>query len=190
MEQHPLTPFLPENAKLLMLGSFPPSRKRWSMEFYYPNWMNDMWRIVGQIFFNDPLHFCVPDEKRFDKDLLVGFLSEQGIALSDTAQAVTRLKGTAADADLQIDVPMDIPSFLRQLPQCSTVATTGGKAADELAAMFAIEAPKVGEFTLFTFEDRPIRFYRMPSTSRAYPLPLAKKAEAYAMLFKAAGFIV
>jgi len=56
--------------------------------------------------------------------------------------------------------------------------------------MFAIESPKVGEFTLFTFEDRPIRFYRMPSTSRAYPLPLAKKAEAYAMLFKAAGFIV
>ncbi|MCQ2208094.1 MAG: uracil-DNA glycosylase family protein [Paludibacteraceae bacterium] len=190
MEQHPLTPFLPENAKLLMLGSFPPSQKRWSMEFYYPNWMNDMWRIVGQIFFNDPLYFCVPSEKRFNKDLLVQFLTEKGIALSDTAQAVTRLKGTAADADLQIDVPMDIPSFLRQLPQCNTVATTGGKAADELAAMFAIEAPKVGEYTNFTFEDRPMRFYRMPSSSRAYPLPLAKKAEAYGVLFKAAGFDV
>ena len=29
-----------------------------------------------------------------------------------------------------------------------------------------------------------LHFYRMPSTSRAYPLPLEKKAEAYCQLFK------
>lgn len=189
MEQHPLTPFLPKNARLLMLGSFPPSQKRWSMEFYYPNWMNDMWRIVGLLFFGDANHFCIVEEKRYNKQLLVDFLTEKGIALSDTAQAVTRLKGTAADADLQIDVPMDIPAFLRQLPQCSVVTTTGGKAAEELAAMFNVEAPKVGGFTTFNFEGRQIRFFRMPSSSRAYPLPLAKKAEAYGVLFRAAGLL-
>ena len=53
IEQHPLEPFLPGNARLLMLGSFPPQRKRWSMEFYYPNWNNDMWRIAGLLFFNE-----------------------------------------------------------------------------------------------------------------------------------------
>jgi len=37
VERHPLEPFLPGNARLLMLGSFPPPRKRWSMEFFYPN---------------------------------------------------------------------------------------------------------------------------------------------------------
>ena len=37
IEEHPLEPFLPVNAKLLMLGSFPPQKKRWSMEFFYPN---------------------------------------------------------------------------------------------------------------------------------------------------------
>ena len=52
IERHPLEPFLPANARLLMLGSFPPQKKRWSMEFYYPNWNNDMWRIVGLLFFN------------------------------------------------------------------------------------------------------------------------------------------
>mgnify|MGYP002227391153 CR=1 FL=1 len=35
IEQHPLGFFLPENTKLLMLGSFPPPRARWSMNFYY-----------------------------------------------------------------------------------------------------------------------------------------------------------
>ena len=46
-ERHPLEPFLPKNAKILMLGSFPPPKARWSMEFFYPNWINDMWRIFG-----------------------------------------------------------------------------------------------------------------------------------------------
>ena len=46
IEEHPLEPFLPANAKLLMLGSFPPQKKRWSMEFFYPNLQNDMWRFT------------------------------------------------------------------------------------------------------------------------------------------------
>lgn len=33
-ELHPLEPFLPVGARLLMLGSFPPQRVRWSMDFF------------------------------------------------------------------------------------------------------------------------------------------------------------
>ena len=51
VEWHPLIPFLPENAKVLFLGSFPPQRKRWCIDFYYPNFINDHWRIEGQVFF-------------------------------------------------------------------------------------------------------------------------------------------
>lgn len=54
-ERHPLEPFLPENARLLMLGSFPPKRIRWSMEFFYPNLQNDMWRIVGYLATGDKM---------------------------------------------------------------------------------------------------------------------------------------
>lgn len=42
IEKHPLEPFLPAKAKLLMLGSFPPQKKRWSMDFYYPNLNNEI----------------------------------------------------------------------------------------------------------------------------------------------------
>ena len=58
IEKHPLEPFLPPKAKLLMLGSFPPQRKRWSMDFYYPNLNNDMWRIVGLLFFGHSAWKC------------------------------------------------------------------------------------------------------------------------------------
>ena len=56
-ELHPLPFFLPKNAKVLFLGSFPPTKNRWSMDFYYPNLQNDMWRIIGLVFFNDKNHF-------------------------------------------------------------------------------------------------------------------------------------
>ena len=72
-EKHPLEPFLPKNAKILLLGSFPPPSTRWSMFFYYPNWQNDMWRILGLLFFDDRHHFELNGEKRFDKDAIVKF---------------------------------------------------------------------------------------------------------------------
>ena len=42
IEKHSLQPFLPQNAKILMLGSFPYKRERWSMEFFYPNWIGGL----------------------------------------------------------------------------------------------------------------------------------------------------
>ena len=81
MERHPLRPFLPEGARILMLGSFPPPKKRWSMDFFYPNMQNDMWRIFGLIFFADREHFVDTLHKRFDQARLESFLCEKGIAL-------------------------------------------------------------------------------------------------------------
>ena len=53
VERHPLEPFIPEGARLLMLGSFPPAKHRWCMDFFYPNFTNDMWRIMGLCFAGD-----------------------------------------------------------------------------------------------------------------------------------------
>ena len=183
-ELHPLKPFLPEKARLLMLGSFPPQRKRWSMEFYYPNWNNDMWRITGLIFFGDKEHFVVKEEKAFSKEKLIAFLQEKGIALFDTATAVRRLQDNASDKFLEIVQPADIRTLLRELPQCRAIVTTGEKATETLCAQFTIAAPKVGDFTEFVTDDRPMRLYRMPSSSRAYPLALEKKAAVYRGMYQ------
>ena len=71
VERHPFEPFLPANAKVLMLGSFPPQSKRWSIDFYYPNFINDMWRILGLIFFNDKNRFVDVAAKKFRLDDIV-----------------------------------------------------------------------------------------------------------------------
>ena len=175
-ENHPLEPFLPGNAILLMLGSFPPQKKRWSMDFFYPNWSNDMWRIFGLVFFNQ-------------KDYFVVFLKEKGIALYDTACVVKRLQNNASDKFLEIVEPTDIGLLLKQLPVCRAITTTGEKATDTICTQMHIEKPSVGSKSGFEYEDRRLHLYRMPSSSRAYPLKLEKKAETYRIMFEEIGLL-
>lgn len=189
VEQHPLKPFTPQHARLLMLGSFPPARNRWSMDFFYPNFQNDMWRIYGLCFFDDKDYFVDAERKAFRKKQLVEFLTEKGVALYDTASAVIRTKGTAADKDLEVVTPTDLDALLRRMPECQAVVVTGQKAADVFTSHFQIVQPKVGAYTEFFFDGHPLRFYRMPSSSRAYPMKLERKAAAYQQMFAELGLI-
>lgn len=182
IERHPLKPFLPKGARLLMLGSFPPSRARWSMDFFYPNFINDMWRIFGIVFFGDKEHFVDKKRKRFKKEELVEFLTNEGIALYDTACAVRRTKNTASDKDLEVVEATDLDALLRELPCCDSVVATGEKAATVFSAHYGCCVPKVGSSVDFTFDGRQMKLFRMPSSSRAYPLKLDKKAEYYEMV--------
>ena len=184
IENHPLEPFLPANARLLMLGSFPPQKKRWSMDFYYPNLNNDMWRIVGLLFFNNKDYFLNETRKAFCRERIISFLNDKGIALFDTASANRRLQDNASDKFLEVVQPTDISRLLGQLPECKAIVTTGQKATDTLRAQFEVEEPKVGDFSEFVFDGRPVRLYRMPSSSRAYPLALDKKAAAYRTMYQ------
>ena len=189
VEKHPLEPFMPEGTNILMLGSFPPERKRWSMEFFYPNWGNDMWRIWGLIFFGDKQYFEITTEKRFDRERIAAFCTERGIALYDTACEVRRLAGNASDKFLEVVTPTDLHSLLRRQPHCRAIVTTGEKATDTLIEQFGCAKPRVGEYTGIEFEGRTLRLYRMPSSSRAYPLKLERKAEAYERMLREIGLI-
>lgn len=154
------------------------------MDFYYPNLNNDMWRITGILFFNNKNYFLNDTTKAFDKERIVRFLLEKGIALFDTATTIRRLQDNASDKFLEIVEPTDIKAMLRRLPECKAIVTTGEKATETLCVQFSLEQPKVGDFTEFAFEGRAIRLYRMPSSSRAYPLALEKKAAAYRVMYQ------
>ena len=116
VEYHPLKPLLPKGAKILFLGSFPPQRKRWCIDFFYPNWINDHWRIQGQVFYGDKNHFVLEKEKRFKLDEIMRHCEEKGIAFFDTSTAVRRLKDTASDKFLEVVEPTDIAALIAQLP--------------------------------------------------------------------------
>ena len=109
VERHPLEPFIPEGARLLMLGSFPPARHRWCMDFFYPNFTNDMWRIMGLCFAGDKNRYVDEQARTFRLDDILTLLRTRGIAIYDTATAVVRTQGTASDKDLQVVEPFRHP---------------------------------------------------------------------------------
>lgn len=190
VEYHPLRPFLPENAKVLFLGSFPPQRKRWSMDFYYPNFINDHWRIEGQIFFGDKNHFVDLEAKRFKIDEIVAFCQEKGLAFFDTSTAIRRLQDNASDKFLEVVEPTNIHDLLEQLPHCKAIVTTGEKATETICASLGIpEIPKVNTSyilhhpSFIIHHPSPIALWRLPSSSRAYPLAFDKKVEDYRQMF-------
>nr|WP_038643123.1 DNA glycosylase [Mannheimia varigena] len=192
LEHHPFEPILPENATVVMVGTFPPTSEKRCMEFHYPNFQNDMWRIMGNLFYQNPDHFRVGDEKRFDPIRIEAFLREKGIALCSSAKTAIRLKGNAADKDLKIVDPVDMDELLTQLPKMKWLFTTGGLATDTLLSLLneKVKAPKTNEWVVYTYTAaRDLFLYRLPSTSRAYPLSLAKKTEAYRQFFVQAGLI-
>ena len=183
-ELHPLEPFLPANARILMLGSFPPKRIRWSMDFFYPNLQNDMWRIVGYLAAADKSHFLMPGGRKFDKERIEAFCRERGIALYDTAVEVIRLKDNASDNFLQVVREVDLAALLARIPHCRTLVTTGQKATDTLRAVTGCGEPAVGESVAFEYAGRSMRLWRMPSSSRAYPRPVEWKAGFYRKVFE------
>ena len=180
IENHPFQPFVPEGAKILMLGTFPPARHRWCMPFYYPNFQNDMWRIMGILFFGDKGHFIVEGEKRFDQTMIESFLKEKGIAMYDTATRIVRTKNTASDKDLEIIEETNVEAMLDCMPQCCTIITAGSLATAVLCRRFGVKEPKVGDYAELDYKGRRLRIFRMPSSSRAYPMPPERKAEQYA----------
>lgn len=189
IEQHPLGFFLPPESRVLMLGSFPPPMARWSMNFYYPNIQNDMWRILGYIFYNDKTWF-LEHPKAFSEAKARQFCIEKGIAFGDTAMEVRRLKDNADDNFLHVETPIIPSEILAQIPKCTAIAVTGQKALDTLMAQLPpMTAPKIGSFSTFELLDREFRLYRNPSSSRAYPRPVEEKASVYRKMFQDLGIL-
>ena len=160
------------------------------MDFYYPNIQNDMWRVFGVIFYADKDYF-LKTPKQFDIDKAKAFCREKGVGMGDTAEEIVRLKNNASDKFLEVVRSSDIAGAIRSVPSCRAVAVTGQKALDTLLSVlpFPVQEPPVGGHSSFDIDGRSIFLYRMPSTSRAYPRPLAEKAAVYGAMFEELGML-
>ena len=131
-------------------------------------------------------------------DRIIAFCNSEGLALYDTALEVRRLADNASDKFLEVVTPVDIRAMLDRMPECTAIISTGEKASGIIAGEFGCPVPKVGnyvELPRFPYAGRTgddeksqagktpaVRFYRLPSSSRAYPLALDRKIQAYSIL--------
>jgi len=202
LETHPFEPVLPPNATVMMMGTFPPTADKWAMSFHYPNFYNDMWRIYGRVFFNDADYFRIGDEKRFDPERIRDFMFERGIASCPTVKQAIRETGNASDKNLTVVTPVDLDVILPQVPKVKSLFTTGGKATEVLLGLLdepiaKSKHPKTNQSMDYPYQWQnannketdvnDLTLYRLPSTSRAYPLSLDKKVAAYKAFFERMG---
>ena len=139
---------------------------------------------MGIIFYDDRDAFWKAEAQRFDLQAIKSMLEREKIALWDTAMAVRRLKDNASDKFLEIVEPIDLKRLLDAHPTITQVVTTGEKATSVIAAQASIDVPAIGKPVTCSIGPHDFTLWRMPSTSRAYPLSLEKKAAAYRQLFK------
>ena len=143
------------------------------------------------------------EAKRFKIDEIVAFCEEKGLAFFDTSTAIRRLQDNASDKFLEVVEPTDIPALLKRLPHLRAIVTTGEKATETICrTMGMAETPKVNSYVEIANTDGTdetdifantngtnmtngggLLLYRLPSSSRAYPLSFDKKVEAYRRFF-------
>lgn len=146
-----------------------------------------MWRVFGLILVGDKDYFIDNARRTFKIDSIKAMLDTLGIALSDTGYKIRRLKDNASDKFLEIIAPINLVKTFGQLPECRAIVTTGEKAASIIARLTDTDIPRTGTCLVIPAGhiegvERSILHYRMPSTSRAYPLQLSAKAAMYARM--------
>lgn len=201
VECHPFAPVLPSHATVLMMGTMPPTPDKWCMPFHYPNFYNDMWRIYGRVFFNDADYFRLGTQKAFDHHKIIDFLHEKGIGELPSVTKIIRENGNASDDNLTVVETVDLKQALPSVPDVKWLFTTGGKATEILLSIInndlttqqppqkPYKLPKTNGKLQVHFAGRDLGIYRLPSSSRAYPMSLDKKVSAYRTFFEMVGLV-
>lgn len=149
-------PVADADARLLILGSLPGERSLRKGQ-YYGNPQNQFWGLVGVALGRD---LPEPYEAR------LAALQSAGVALWDVVASAVR--PGSLDARIRDHQPNPLADFVATLPRLRAVAFNGKTAA-------AIGGRALGGVAR-------LQLMPLPSSSPAYTLPFARKAEAWAEL--------
>ncbi len=141
-----------------MLGSLP-GEASLAAGRYYAHPQNAFWRLMGTVVGED-LH-------AMDYETRLAALLRHGVGLWDVVGEAER--SGSLDTAIRDAAPNDLTALVDRLPALKAVAFNGGTAA------------KKGMKLLAGHADR-LRLIPLPSSSPAFTLPFAAKAEAWAAL--------
>jgi G:T/U-mismatch repair DNA glycosylase len=119
-EIHPWNRYIPANAKSIIIGTFPPTLRNWSYDFFYPNKNNYFWRIMAQIAGKPLQHFSGEEAVEERKNIL----NQLGTGVSDMGKIIRRTKGSSSDENLEIVEYMDILRILEENPSLRKIIFT------------------------------------------------------------------
>ena len=152
-----MAPVGSDDAVLLILGSLP-GEASLAAQRYYAHPQNQFWRLLGHAFGEPLAHMAYEDR--------LGRLAKRGVALWDVVGEARRM-GSLDGAIREVTIN-PLTTFIESHPRLRSVAFNGGTAA------------RIGRRAI---GDRPgLTLLDLPSSSPAYTLPFADKAERWAVL--------
>lgn len=131
-EQHPWDWYGQHNSTTLIVGTFPPTKKNWSFDFFYPNKRNLFWKVIAAIL-NRPFVYDTGTEAVTERQQALDLLQ---ISITDMGKAIQRTAGNSLDENLHPIAFMDIFSILQQRPAIDTIIFTSSSGKVSAARWF------------------------------------------------------
>jgi G:T/U-mismatch repair DNA glycosylase len=131
-ETHPWNWHIPEEATAAVIGTFPPTRRNWSFDFFYPNKNNYFWKIIAQITARPLFYFSGKEAVSERKELL----NRCKVGVSDMGQIIRRKTGSSLDQNLEIVAYMDIFKLLQENPSIRKLIFTSSSGKSSAIGWF------------------------------------------------------
>jgi G:T/U-mismatch repair DNA glycosylase len=119
-EIHPWNWYVPAEAKSLIIGTFPPTLRNWSYDFFYPNKNNYFWKIMAQIA-GSPLQYFSGKEAVEERKNILNRLKT---GVSDMGRIICRKDENSSDENLEIVEYMNIFDILAENPSIRKIIFT------------------------------------------------------------------
>lgn len=152
-ELHPWNWFAPENSRMLIVGTFPPTKRNWSFDFFYPNKANLFWKVMARIAGTElqiPGGESAVEER---KDIL----RKLRIAVTDMGQHITRSNNSSLDENLRVVAYMDIFQILDENPGIRKLIFTSSSGKESAVRWFNLFLTEKGIPHRFPTGKRPIK---------------------------------
>ena len=131
-EIHPWKWYVPDGAKTVIIGTFPPLRRNWSFDFFYPNKNNYFWKLIARIA-DCPLLYFSGNEAVDERKKLLNHLQ---LGVSDMGQIIRRETANSLDQNLEIVAYMDIFKLLNENPSVRKLIFTSSSGKSSAIGWF------------------------------------------------------
>ena len=131
-ETHPFKLYVPKNSKTLIIGTFPPTKRNWSYDFFYPNKLNLFWPVMSRLADVELKYFKGSEAVEERKQILTSL----SVAITDMALEISRKEGNSLDENLIVIQYMDIFKILHKNPAINKIIFTSSSGPASAAKWF------------------------------------------------------
>lgn len=152
-EQHPWNWYGRQDSHTLIVGTFPPTKRNWSFDFFYPNKRNFFWKllsgITGRALVQESGEAAVSERK--------ALLDELKVTITDMGGTIARMDNNSLDENLHPIEYMDILQLLEERPLIRKIIFTSSSGKVSAARWFRNYLASRGIVYNFPKMPKPVR---------------------------------